>query len=129
VIILMGAWFLIRAIRRPLARANAAAARIAQGDLSEDICSSRKDEFGVLINSLGAMNTALASMVSQVRDCSTSIASASEEIAVGNNDLSVRTDSTASSLQETSRADFLHDRGGHVGGGQAACGGEAAIGA
>ena len=27
------------------------------------------------------------------------------------------------------RADFLHDRGGHVGGGQAACGGEAAIGA
>ena len=39
------AW-LVRSIREPLDQANALAARIAQGDLSTDIATTREDEFG-----------------------------------------------------------------------------------
>ncbi|OYU44931.1 MAG: methyl-accepting chemotaxis protein [Burkholderiales bacterium PBB4] len=94
------AW-LVRSIREPLDQANQLAARIAQGDLSSDIRTTRQDEFGQLLQSLNAMNASLSTMVSQVRSSTDNIAIASAEIATGNNDLAQRTEQTSSNLQAT----------------------------
>jgi len=99
--ILGGAAWLIRSIRQPLLGANALAARIAQGDLSIQIDTSRGDEFGDLMKSLAVMNESLGRMVHQVRQSTDSIATASAEIASGNNDLAQRTEQTSSNLQST----------------------------
>jgi methyl-accepting chemotaxis protein len=99
-IFLATAW-LVRSIRLPLQQANELAARIAQGDLSADISSTREDEFGDLLRSLKAMNESLGRMVHQVRQSTDSIATASAEIATGNNDLAQRTEQTSSNLQST----------------------------
>jgi len=102
--ILGGSAVLIRSIREPLYQANELAARIAQGDLSARIDTSRGDEFGDLMKSLARMNESLARMVQQVRQSTDSIATASAEIATGNHDLSVRTEQTSSNLQSTASA-------------------------
>ena len=102
--ILAGAAVLIRSIRQPLEEANRLAARIAEGDLSASIDTSRGDEFGDLMKSLARMNQALASMVQQVRQSTDSIATASAEIATGNQDLSQRTEQTSGDLQSTASA-------------------------
>ena len=99
--ILMGAAWLIRSIRQPLIQANQLASRIAKGDLSMQIDTSRGDEFGDLMKSLAAMNESLGHMVHQVRQSTDSIATASAEIASGNNDLAQRTEQTSSNLQST----------------------------
>ena len=99
--ILLGAAWLIRTIREPLAQANELAARIAQGDLSAQIDIHRSDEFGDLMKSLVSMSDSLGRMVNQVRHSTDSIANASTEIAAGNNDLAQRTEKTSSNLQST----------------------------
>jgi methyl-accepting chemotaxis protein len=99
-IFLATAW-LVRSIRQPLEQANELAARIAQGDLSADISTTREDEFGDLLRSLKTMNESLGRMVHQVRQSTDSIATASAEIATGNNDLAQRTEQTSSNLQST----------------------------
>jgi methyl-accepting chemotaxis protein len=99
--ILGGAAWLIRSIRQPLDTANNLAAKIAQGDLSMRIDTSRGDEFGDLMKSLSSMNASLGTMVNQVRHSTDSIATASSEIAQGNNDLAQRTEQTSGNLQST----------------------------
>ncbi|RZL08333.1 MAG: HAMP domain-containing protein [Rubrivivax sp.] len=98
---MVGAGFLIRSIKQPLHEAIALASRIAQGDLSTAVSTHRGDEFGQLMQALGGMTTALAKLVSEVRQTTDGITTASSEIATGNQDLSSRTEQTASSLQET----------------------------
>ncbi|MDR7376654.1 methyl-accepting chemotaxis protein [Rhodoferax ferrireducens] len=99
--VLAGAYWLIRSIQQPLEQANSAAALIAEGDLSMQLQSARKDEFGDLLRSLSTMSSSLGRMVHQVRESTDSIATASAEIASGNNDLAARTEQTASNLQQT----------------------------
>ena len=101
VIIFFATVWLVRSIREPLEQANELAARIAQGDLSADISTTREDEFGQLLQSLKTMNESLGRMVHQVRQSTDSIATASAEIATGNNDLAQRTEQTSSDLQST----------------------------
>ena len=52
---------------RPVRRAMAIAERIAGGDFSVEISSSRRDELGRLLDSLGAMQTALRDQVAAGR--------------------------------------------------------------
>ncbi len=101
VMIFFATTWLVRSIREPLEQANELAARIAQGDLSADISTTREDEFGQLLRSLKTMNESLGRMVHQVRQSTDSIATASAEIATGNNDLAQRTEQTSSDLQST----------------------------
>ncbi len=101
VLIITGTLWLVRSIRDPLDRANILAERIAQGDLSSHITTHRQDEFGRLLRSLATMNESLGHMVQQVRVSTDSIATASAEIASGNNDLAQRTEQTSSNLQST----------------------------
>ena len=102
--IIVGAYYLIGSIQRPLEQANGLAERIAGGDLSMQESVTRGDEFGDLLRSLYAMSSALGRMVHQVRQSTDSIAIASAEIATGNHDLSARTEQTSSNLQETAAA-------------------------
>ena len=104
VLISVGTVWLVRSIREPLELANALAAHIADGDLSQTIDSNREDEFGSLLASLASMNNSLGRMVSQIRQSTDSIATASSEIASGNNDLAHRTEQTSSNLQATASA-------------------------
>ena len=100
-LISMGTVWLVHSIRDPLDQANELAARIAEGDLSSGIRTTRDDEFGTLLRSLATMNDSLGRMVAQVRQSTDNIATASAEIAQGNNDLAQRTEQTSSNLQST----------------------------
>jgi methyl-accepting chemotaxis protein len=100
-IILLATRWLINSIRTPLQAANELAARIAKGDLSKPLHTERQDEFGSLLCSLGTMNESLRGMVAQIRHGTDSIATASAEIAGGNNDLAQRTEKTSGNLQAT----------------------------
>jgi methyl-accepting chemotaxis protein len=76
------------------------AGRIAGGDLSTDVQLRAGDETSLLF-AMKAMRDRLARIVSEVRQGTDAIASASGEIASGNLDLSSRTEQQASSLEET----------------------------
>ncbi|RYF67612.1 MAG: HAMP domain-containing protein, partial [Comamonadaceae bacterium] len=102
--IIVGAYFLIGSIQRPLEQARGVAERIAGGDLSVQQSVTRGDEFGDLLRSLYTMSSDLGRMVQQVRQSTDSIAIASAEIAAGNHDLSTRTEQTSSQLQQTASA-------------------------
>jgi methyl-accepting chemotaxis protein len=95
------AYAITRSVTRPTLEAMGLAERIAKGDLTQRLTSARKDELGILLRSLGDMQSALLTMISQVRQSSASIGLASAEIATGNQDLSARTEQTASNLEET----------------------------
>ncbi|WP_019043736.1 methyl-accepting chemotaxis protein [Comamonas testosteroni] len=102
--IAVGAFFLIRSMQSPLLAAQAMAERIAGGDLRLGETVQRHDEFGALLRTQQDMCRALNGMVAQVRHSADSIATASAEIAVGNQDLSARTEQTSSNLQQTAAA-------------------------
>ncbi len=95
-------FFLVRSIRRPLAELTHAAGRIGHGDLTVELDLTRHDELGQVTRSLAEMRDALRVIVRQVRESTDSIQTASSEVAVGNQDLSQRTEQTASNLQQAS---------------------------
>jgi methyl-accepting chemotaxis protein len=97
----LGAQRLISSIRHALDRSVEAARRIAEGDLTVQLDTTRQDELGQLMQALEAMARSLSGLVSQVRQATDSIHTASSEIATGNHDLSARTEQAASSLQQT----------------------------
>ena len=73
---------------------------VATGDLTTSI-TLRPGDTNSLMASLQAMQISLADTVTQVRQGSDSVATASSEIAEGNLDLSGRTEQQASALQQT----------------------------
>ena len=93
-------WFNMQAICKPLEQAQRMALAIAGGDLSQRIDAQGRDEAADLQRALAQMQQGLSALVAQVRDASGSIATASAQIAMGNQDLSVRTEQTASNAQE-----------------------------
>lgn len=91
----------IKSITRPLSRAVTIAESVASGNLGGVTEVNGRDEIAMLLHSLQKMNENLAHIVSQVRSGTDSINTASHEIAVGNLDLSTRTEKQAGSLEET----------------------------
>ena len=94
-------YYLIVGLSQALSRAVDLANAIAHGDLSQKIESYGNDEVAALMTALSEMSTSLVSVVSNVRMGSEGVATASAEIAQGNNDLSARTEQQASALEET----------------------------
>ncbi len=94
-------WLTLRSVCRPLDRAVAVASRIAQGDLNSPIHAPGRDETAQLMQALKTMQASLRAVVGNVRDSADSINVASREVAIGNQDLSRRTELTASNLQQT----------------------------
>ncbi|MBS7350181.1 MAG: MCP four helix bundle domain-containing protein [Comamonas sp.] len=95
------AWAIGRSITLPLRQAVDYADAMAQGDLTQTINTAGKDETAALLTALHNMQAKLQSTVGNVRQNAESVASASTEIAHGNNDLSARTEQQASALQQT----------------------------
>jgi methyl-accepting chemotaxis protein len=83
-------WVIPNSVIVPVNQAVSLAKSIAEGDLTRSITAHSKDELGKLLSSLEAMRAHLAEVVSNVRQGSESVATASAEIAQGNNDLSAR---------------------------------------
>src|SRR3989344_2956583 len=94
---LMGAT--VYSITRPLMRAEEITQAIAHGDLTQTIPLTGQDEIAHLMSSMKTMQDGLRDRVASVRDSSESMLTASTEIAAGNQDLSTRTEQTASNLQ------------------------------
>lgn len=92
----------LRSITRPLKDAVVIAQKVADGDLTSHIHTEATDETGQLLEALRAMNDGLVDIVSQVRQGTETIVTASNEIASGNLDLSIRTEQQATSLEKTS---------------------------
>ncbi|MFZ6644834.1 methyl-accepting chemotaxis protein [Undibacterium sp. TJN25] len=96
--------FITRSITRPINNAVDVAESVAGGDLTRQIHVTSTNETGRLLGALKSMNDNLQRIVSQVRAGTDTIATASSQIAVGNMDLSSRTEEQASSLEETASA-------------------------
>jgi methyl-accepting chemotaxis protein len=92
---------LTRSITTPLRSAIAFADKIAHGDLTHRMQIQRGDEIGDLIKSLNEMQSALLRVIGEIRHAGDGINLAASEIAMGNQDLSSRTEQSASSLEET----------------------------
>ena len=94
-------WLITRAVTVPADQAVRAARSIAQGDLTQHIPAGGNDEMGRLLQELAAMRNSLEHVVADVRRNADGVSSASEQIALGNTDLSGRTEEQASALQQT----------------------------
>lgn len=93
--------YLTHAISQPLGKALSVANRIADGNLENEISTQARDEFGALLEALNRMGRQLSDTVRGIKDIAESVAVASREIAIGNTDLSARTEKQATSLEET----------------------------
>ena len=95
---------MVRSIGRQLGaepgEAAALAQRVAAGDLSAAIELKSGDSASMMAQ-LKAMQDSLAKVVGEVRQNADGVATASAQIAQGNNDLSSRTEEQASALEET----------------------------
>nr|WP_186329615.1 methyl-accepting chemotaxis protein [Variovorax boronicumulans] len=101
---IVAGWWITRGITRPLDQAVQAADRIAAGDLGTPIATTSNDETGRLLAALQRMQQGLVDTVQAVRGNAESVSAASTQIALGNNDLSQRTEEQASALQQTAAA-------------------------
>jgi methyl-accepting chemotaxis protein len=95
------AWVMARSIVGPLLQAGQAVAAIATGDLSQHIDAQGRDESADMMRKLAQMQSALRTLVGDVRAGVESVHVASREIAGGNADLSTRTEEQAGNLQQT----------------------------
>lgn len=97
--ILFAFWFSERILKR-LPKMVDVLKKMAQGDFSNSINDSSKDEFGQLANELNKMNESLSPIIVKVMDVATRVGNGSREIASGNQDLSQRTQEQAATLEE-----------------------------
>ena len=95
------AFMFTRALTRPLRQAVCVAELVAAGDLRSDIEVSGHDETAQLLSALKHMNQNLGQIVWDVRQNAEFMLTGVKEIAIGNLDLSQRTEEQASSLEET----------------------------
>jgi methyl-accepting chemotaxis protein-1 (serine sensor receptor) len=97
-------WLMNRSIGRQLgaepAEAATLAQRVAAGELDTPI-ALRPGDSRSLMYQLKLMQASLSELVGRVRQNADSVATASAQIAQGNNDLSARTEQQASALQQT----------------------------
>ncbi|MDY0832375.1 methyl-accepting chemotaxis protein [Pseudomonas sp. SED1] len=76
----LAAWLIAAQIVAPLRQALSTANRIAAGDLSQDIQTSRRDELGQLQRSIGQMTVNLRGLIGGIGDSARQIASAAEQL-------------------------------------------------
>ncbi|HEN8711420.1 TPA: methyl-accepting chemotaxis protein [Pseudomonas putida] len=104
---LLAAWAITRQIIVPLRQTLAAAERVANGDLRQDLVTTRRDELGQLQASMQRMTQGLRELIGGIGDGVTQIASAAEELSAvteqtsaGVNNQKVETDQVATAMNE-----------------------------
>ena len=93
-----------RMLTRPLEQATEMARRLASGDLTTRLETTRRDEIGHLLTAINSIGQGLANVVWHIRRGTEMLSTATKEIADGNLDLSSRTEQQASALEETASA-------------------------
>lgn len=91
----------LRAIVRPLKSASRFTLQIAGGNLAAPVPARRRDEIGILLDSLNTMRKSLSSIIGEVKSGIEVVTPAAQDIASGNEELSSRTEQQAASLQQT----------------------------
>jgi len=94
-------WSLRRAVVLPLRHAIAAARALAGGDLSAGCAHEASGDMGQLLRGLCQVNVNLRAIIGDVNGATTSIETASRDIADGNADLARRTEAQAASLEQS----------------------------
>jgi len=94
-------FFLRSLVIAPLGRAVELLDQVAHGDLTAQVPAHGDNEIGRLLGGIAKMQQSLVDMVSNVRLGAQTIDTAAGEVSSGNLDLSARTESQASALQET----------------------------
>ena len=94
-------WFTRRWILVRVQAALRVARAVADGDLTVKAPVTARDEIGQMLAALDSMGDSLTRVVGTVRQNADSVATASAQIAQGNQDLSQRTEMQASALQQT----------------------------
>jgi methyl-accepting chemotaxis protein len=104
---MLAAFIITRQIIVPLRQTLAAAERVANGDLRQDLLVERRDELGQLQTSMQRMNQGLRQLIGGIGDGVTQIASAAEELSAvteqtsaGVNNQKVETDQVATAMNE-----------------------------
>jgi len=97
--LLTGLW-LHRSAVAPLQSVIQTANRMAAGDLHQELAASAGDEMGQVNRGLNQLNVNLQAVVGDVRQQVDGISNASREISDGSLDLSARTETQASNLQQ-----------------------------
>jgi methyl-accepting chemotaxis protein len=105
----LAAVVITRQITRPLAQTLAVVQRIADGDLTQNLVVTRRDELGVLQQGIQRMGTTLRNLIGGIRDGVTQIAAAAEELSAvteqtsaGVNSQKIETDQVATAMHEMS---------------------------
>ena len=93
-----------RMIEMVLKDASDVASSLSRGNLTITMDGAYDAQFEALATAMNDSMANLAIMVTKIRDASNSVFSAAREIAEGNNDLSQRTETQASNLEETASA-------------------------
>jgi methyl-accepting chemotaxis protein len=98
--------FAVGRLLRPLERVRDAMVEVGSGDgdLSRRLDASGTDELAEVARAFNRFADKLAAVIGEIRDTSESVRNASNEIALGNADLSSRTEEQASSLQQSTGA-------------------------
>ncbi|MGG7603799.1 methyl-accepting chemotaxis protein [Massilia sp. BKSP1R2A-1] len=95
-------WLLVRRrVLLPLRQATALGTRLAGCDMTPLLCQPADSEMGRLVAALRQVGINLRSVIGDVRANFDQMRTATSEIALGNMDLSARTETQASNLQET----------------------------
>lgn len=95
---------LMDTVVKPIASAVEVTQSLAEGDLRKTMDDDYGGEFMALANAVNSSMGNLGNMVEQIRNASSNVFSAVKEISEGNADLTIRTESQASSLEETASA-------------------------
>jgi len=100
--LVVGMHFFLRSlVIAPLGRAVELLDQVAHGDLTAQVPAHGDNEIGRLMGGIATMQQSLVDMVAGVRTGAQTIDTAAGEVSSGNLDLSARTESQASALQET----------------------------
>ena len=99
--LLVAALWLGNYLARPMRHAVTVAERLARGDLSSEIHASGTEETHHMLQAMAQMQSSFGGIVRGVQLNADNVATASAEIAHGNQDLSQRTESQASALEQT----------------------------
>ncbi|UCZ74914.1 methyl-accepting chemotaxis protein [Dickeya zeae] len=93
--------YITRQITRPVSHNLALAERIASGDLTASIDTTRHDELGQLTTAMAGMTERLRQMIGNIRDSVSNVAASAAQIAHGNHELSSRTEQQSAAVIQT----------------------------
>jgi aerotaxis receptor len=91
-------------VKRRLAALTSSANHMAAGDLTHGVDVGRRDAAGLLARALRQLGVNVHSLVNDAKTQVASMTVSTREIAAGNQDLATRTESQASSLEQTAAA-------------------------